>query len=143
MTRRMFGALVVVFGLAVAAPASAQLVAAKDGPIVYGHHHLASSNIEASSKFFATLGGRPGKFAVIFVFVTVFLDMVGFGLVMPVLLVVMTIKFYLIAAYFMHLRWDKPILRRAFMTGLGIALVVYVIALTAFKFWNGPGFMPR
>ena len=34
MTRRMFGALVVVFGLAVAAPASAQLVAAKDGPIV-------------------------------------------------------------------------------------------------------------
>ena len=64
-------------------------------------------------------------------------------LVMPVLLVVMTIKFYLIAAYFMHLRWDKPILRRAFMTGLGIALVVYVIALTAFKFWNGPGFMPR
>jgi len=28
---------------------------------------------------------RPGKFAVIFVFITVFLDMVGFGLVMPVL----------------------------------------------------------
>lgn len=63
MTRRMFGALVVVFGLVVATPASAQLVAAKDGPIVYGHHHLASSNVEASSKFFAALGGRPGKFA--------------------------------------------------------------------------------
>lgn len=28
---------------------------------------------------------RPGKFAVIFVFITVFIDMVGFGLVMPVL----------------------------------------------------------
>lgn len=28
---------------------------------------------------------RPGKFAVTFVFITVFLDMVGFGLVMPVL----------------------------------------------------------
>ncbi len=62
MTRRMFGALVVMFALALAAPASAQLVAAKDGPIVYGHHHVAASNIEASSKFFATLGGRPGKF---------------------------------------------------------------------------------
>jgi catechol 2,3-dioxygenase-like lactoylglutathione lyase family enzyme len=57
----MFGVLVMMFALA-AVPASAQLVAAKDGPIVYGHHHLASSNIEASSKFFATLGGKPGKF---------------------------------------------------------------------------------
>jgi DHA1 family tetracycline resistance protein-like MFS transporter len=28
---------------------------------------------------------RPDKFAVTFVFITVFLDMVGFGLVMPVL----------------------------------------------------------
>ena len=28
---------------------------------------------------------QPGRFAVIFVFVTVFIDMVGFGLVMPVL----------------------------------------------------------
>jgi len=64
-------------------------------------------------------------------------------LVMPVLLVIMGIKFYLIAAYFMHLRWDRPILRRAFMTGIGIALVVYVITLTAFKFWNGTGFMPH
>ena len=59
------------------------------------------------------------------------------------LLIIMGIKFYLIAAYFMHLKWDRPILRRAFMTGIGIALVVYVITLTAFKFWNGPGFMPH
>lgn len=63
MTRRMCGVLVMMFALATALPASAQLAAAKDGPIVYGHHHLASSNVEASSKFFATLGGRPGKFA--------------------------------------------------------------------------------
>ena len=28
---------------------------------------------------------QPGKFAVVFVFVTVFIDMVGFGLIMPVL----------------------------------------------------------
>jgi len=32
-----------------------------------------------------TMSRRPGKFAVTFVFITVFLDMVGFGLVMPVL----------------------------------------------------------
>lgn len=64
-------------------------------------------------------------------------------LIMPVLLVLMSIKFYLIAAYFMHLRWDKPVLKRVFVTGIVIALVVYVIMLTAFKFWNGPGYMPH
>ena len=38
--------------------APAQLLAAKDGPIVYGHHHLAASDIPAQLKFFAdTLGG--------------------------------------------------------------------------------------
>ena len=38
--------------------ASAQLTAAKDGPIVYGHHHINVSNIDAHKKFWAeTLGG--------------------------------------------------------------------------------------
>jgi catechol 2,3-dioxygenase-like lactoylglutathione lyase family enzyme len=39
-------------------PALAQLAAAADGPIVYGHHHVATSNIEAHKKFWAdTFGG--------------------------------------------------------------------------------------
>jgi catechol 2,3-dioxygenase-like lactoylglutathione lyase family enzyme len=46
--------LLLVFG----SPASAQLVAAKDGPIVYGHHHVNASDPEAHKKFWAdTLGG--------------------------------------------------------------------------------------
>ena len=46
-----------------APPVSAQLTAAKEGPIVYGHHHVAASNIEEQVKFFAgTLGGTPMKF---------------------------------------------------------------------------------
>jgi len=45
--------------LAVAPTASAQLAAAKDGPIVYGHHHLNTANMEAQKKFFVdTLGGK-------------------------------------------------------------------------------------
>jgi catechol 2,3-dioxygenase-like lactoylglutathione lyase family enzyme len=41
-----------------ASSATAQLLAAKDGPIVYGHHHIAASDIPAHLKFFAdTLGG--------------------------------------------------------------------------------------
>ena len=42
--------------------ASAQLVAAKDGPIVYGHHHLNTTSVEAQKKFFVeTLGGTVIK----------------------------------------------------------------------------------
>ena len=42
--------------LLLAQNASAQL--AKDGPIVYGHHHLAVSDIEGAKKFWGdTLGG--------------------------------------------------------------------------------------
>ena len=42
MTRRLSLRFVigVAFTLVAALPASAQLIAAKDGPIVYGHHHL-------------------------------------------------------------------------------------------------------
>jgi catechol 2,3-dioxygenase-like lactoylglutathione lyase family enzyme len=41
--------------------ASAQLVAAKDGPIVYGHHHVSATNIEEHKKFWTTIGGTPIK----------------------------------------------------------------------------------
>src|SRR5437773_7199418 len=56
---------VVVSTLLVLAPASrasAQLLAAKDGPIVYGHHHLNTTNMDAQKKFFVeTLGGTVVK----------------------------------------------------------------------------------
>jgi len=43
-----------------AAPASAQLLAAKDAPIAYGHHHLNVTSIAEQKKFFVdTLGGVP------------------------------------------------------------------------------------
>ena len=41
-----------------ASRASAQLIAAKEGPVVYGHHHLNTTNMDAQKKFFVdTLGG--------------------------------------------------------------------------------------
>jgi catechol 2,3-dioxygenase-like lactoylglutathione lyase family enzyme len=44
--------------LAAAQPARAQLLVAKDGPVVYGHHHLAVSSLGEAKKFFVTaLGG--------------------------------------------------------------------------------------
>lgn len=45
-----------------ASPSGAQLVAAKDGPVVYGHHHLTVTNVEAHKKFWVEgLGGTAGK----------------------------------------------------------------------------------
>src|SRR5262245_7319744 len=48
--------------LVVASSASAQLVAAKDGPVVYGHHHLNVTGVEPQKKFFVdALGGTAIK----------------------------------------------------------------------------------
>ena len=47
-----------LFALAPASNASAQLLAAKDGPIVYGHHHLNVASVDDSKKFWVeALGG--------------------------------------------------------------------------------------
>ncbi len=55
-------ALLALLLLAIAPSASAQLLAAKDGPVVYGHHHLNATNIEEQKKFFVnTLGGTAIK----------------------------------------------------------------------------------
>src|SRR5688572_6673126 len=50
--------LLTIVALAPAAPASAQLVAAKEGPIVYGHHHVNATSVDEHKKFWVTaLGG--------------------------------------------------------------------------------------
>src|ERR1051326_1333718 len=44
--------------LLVPAAAGAQILVAGDGPVVYGHHHLNTTNMDAQKKFFVdTLGG--------------------------------------------------------------------------------------
>ena len=49
-----------LFVLAVAPLALAQLTAASQGPIVYGHHHLTVTNIDEHKTFWVdTLGGEP------------------------------------------------------------------------------------
>ena len=62
MKRMLVAVASVVFLLASASSASAQLLVAKEGPIVYGHHHLNTTNIDAQKKFFVeTLGGKAIK----------------------------------------------------------------------------------
>jgi catechol 2,3-dioxygenase-like lactoylglutathione lyase family enzyme len=64
MTRRLLVfALLVLSLITVARPAPAQILVAKDGPVVYGHHHLNTTNMAAQKKFFVdSLGGTVVKF---------------------------------------------------------------------------------
>jgi hypothetical protein len=48
-------ALAAVIVAGVGSPASAQLVAAKDGPIVYGHHHVNATSVDEHRKFWTTI----------------------------------------------------------------------------------------
>jgi catechol 2,3-dioxygenase-like lactoylglutathione lyase family enzyme len=58
VTRLSVASLVALFLLAPASRVSAQLLAAKDGPIVYGHHHLNVGSVEDAKKFWVdALGG--------------------------------------------------------------------------------------
>jgi cytochrome c oxidase subunit 4 len=58
-------------------------------------------------------------------------------LFLPLLLVLMAIKFVVVVSYFMHLKFDNKIFTMAFYTGLGLAVFVYVAALSTFHFFGG------
>lgn len=45
----------------------------------------------------------------------------------PFLLALAAVKFFLVGAFFMHLRFDNRVLRRLFVTGIVLAVVVYII----------------
>lgn len=53
------------------------------------------------------------------------------------LLVMMAIKFVIVASNFMHLKFDSKVLTRVFYSGLALALGVYVGALVTFEFFQG------
>jgi cytochrome c oxidase subunit 4 len=61
---------------------------------------------------------------------------VDFGpLAMPVLLVLMVIKFFTVVMFFMHLRFDNKLFSWLFYTGLVLAVGVYCGALATFHFF--------
>ena len=45
------------------------------------------------------------------------------------LLILAAVKFAMVAMYFMHLKFDNPILRRLFVTGIITAILVYIAYL--------------
>ena len=68
---------------------------------------------------------------------TYFSSVIDWGVVlMPGLLVLAAVKFYLIAAYFMHLKYDRKVLRRVFAAGIVLAIAVYMVVMLAFQLFN-------
>ncbi len=57
---------------------------------------------------------------------------VNSNLLIAMLAVAASIKFFLVAAWYMHMKMDSPFFRRVFVTGLVGATVVYCIALATF-----------
>jgi cytochrome c oxidase subunit 4 len=55
----------------------------------------------------------------------------------PFLLALAAVKFFLVGAYFMHLRFDNRVLRRLFTTGIILALVVYVVVFLLLGVFTG------
>ncbi len=53
------------------------------------------------------------------------------------LLVLMAAKFITIVSYFMHLKFDNKLFRNVFVSGLVLAVFVYVVVLSTLHFWSG------
>ncbi|HEX3425344.1 MAG TPA: cytochrome C oxidase subunit IV family protein [Acidimicrobiales bacterium] len=45
----------------------------------------------------------------------------------PLLLILAAVKFFIVVAFFMHLRFDTRVLRRLFVTGIVLACSIYVV----------------
>ena len=56
---------------------------------------------------------------------------------MPILLVLMVIKFVTVVSLFMHLKFDNKIFSWLFYSGLFLAVFVYIAALLTFRFFDG------
>jgi cytochrome c oxidase subunit 4 len=68
---------------------------------------------------------------------TYFLEDPSTTLLVALLFPMMIVKFGTVIMYFMHLKYDNPLFRRVFYFGLILAVVVFLIMLSTFEFWNG------
>ncbi len=55
---------------------------------------------------------------------------------LPILLLLMLVKFFAVVMFFMHLRFDNRLFSVMFYLGLGLAVTVYTITLFTFKFFS-------
>ena len=63
-------------------------------------------------------------------------DDLGTSVTIPTLLVMMVVKFAVVGAYFMHLKFDSPIFRRLFYAGILLAVGVYSATMVSMQFFG-------
>ena len=61
------------------------------------------------------------------------------SVLIPALLVMMVVKFAMVAGWFMHLRFDSNLFTRMFVSGIVLAVAVYVGTLAAFEYFSKEG----
>jgi cytochrome c oxidase subunit 4 len=57
------------------------------------------------------------------------------SLLIPALLLMMAVKFFVVVSYFMHLKHDAALFKFGFYVGLAGAVVLYSVMLTTFHFF--------
>lgn len=62
----------------------------------------------------------------------------GSTIAIATLLVLMAIKFWTVAWFFMHLKYDKRVLTVILYAGIVLAVLVYAAILLAFRFFGPP-----
>jgi cytochrome c oxidase subunit 4 len=55
---------------------------------------------------------------------------------LPLLLILMAIKFFAVVLFFMHLKFDSRLFSLLFYMGLVLAVGVYIVALFTFQFFS-------
>lgn len=55
------------------------------------------------------------------------------GLLVPILLVLGAIKFGIVVAFFMHLKFDRPIFRSLFLVGVFGSIPLFLVVLLTFN----------
>ena len=103
-------------------PSPADSLHSTDNPVAEGHHPSEGQYVVIAG-ILAVLTGIEVTLS--------YLKVGGSqGVTNGALLVLAAIKFAMVAMFFMHLRFDKPVVRRLFVTGLVLAVLVYVAYLS-------------
>jgi len=58
------------------------------------------------------------------------------GILAPALIAMSIVKFVMVVAFFMHLRFDSRLFRRLFIAGMGLAIFCFTVLLSTFHVWT-------
>jgi cytochrome c oxidase subunit IV len=90
-----------------------------------GHHTPSDQHFIKVALFLAALTAAETA--------TYWVDLGAFAT--PALIIMMSIKFWIIIRVFMHLKYDSKLFGAMFYIGLGLAVFVYFVYLSTFQFF--------